>query len=310
MAVDFLARLAKRRSRQRVRSLEAERFRQFPHRKIQLSDTQCFVRLQAEPPLRVVQAILNRARSIFDHVGPVHRLQRKAFKLKIGERLRHRGRLRINQLELMAAAYSQLRAGFRADANPVHAVGRVDCAVGFDADGKAARVQRLDQRGIDLQQRLAAGQDRKAIGRRSRPLRGDGVGKFFGRRVAATQRAVRADEIRVAELARRGGAVLFAAAPEIAARESAEYGGAPGLCAFALEGEKDLLDRVAHRTSPWVTALVCRSASPNAMAAAIATLSERRSGSIGITSRASAAVATSSGTPADSRPNSRMSASS
>src|SRR3954471_1179209 len=52
---------------------------------------------------------------------------------------------------------------------------------------------------------------------------------------------------------------------------------------------------------------VCLNASPNAMAAAMATLSERKPGAIGITSRASAAAATSSGTPADSRPNSRMS---
>jgi len=44
------------------------------------------------------------------------------------------------------------------------------------------------------------------------------------------------------------------------------------------------------------------------MAAAIATLSERKPGLIGITSRASAAATTSSGTPAVSRPNSRMSA--
>jgi hypothetical protein len=39
----------------------------------------------------------------------------------------------------------------------------------------------------------------------------------------------------------------------------------------------------------------CRSASPNAIAAAIATLSERKPGLIGITSRASAAATTSSG---------------
>src|SRR5208283_6066917 len=52
---------------------------------------------------------------------------------------------------------------------------------------------------------------------------------------------------------------------------------------------------------------VCRSASPAAMAAATATLSERRPGRIGIVRRASAAAWTASGTPADSRPNSRMS---
>ena len=43
------------------------------------------------------------------------------------------------------------------------------------------------------------------------------------------------------------------------------------------------------------------------IAQAIATLSERRPGRIGIVSRASAAAWTASGTPADSRPNSRTS---
>jgi hypothetical protein len=52
---------------------------------------------------------------------------------------------------------------------------------------------------------------------------------------------------------------------------------------------------------------VCRSASPTAMAQVIATLSERRPGCIGMRSRTSAAACTCSGTPADSRPNSRTS---
>jgi hypothetical protein len=51
----------------------------------------------------------------------------------------------------------------------------------------------------------------------------------------------------------------------------------------------------------------CRSASPTAIAHVIATLSDRISGRIGMRSRTSAASCTWSGTPADSRPNSRMS---
>lgn len=48
----------------------------------------------------------------------------------------------------------------------------------------------------------------------------------------------------------------------------------------------------------------CRIISPAAIAQAIATLSERMPSRIGMTSRASAVPITSSGTPADSRPNS------
>src|SRR5690606_22133676 len=53
--------------------------------------------------------------------------------------------------------------------------------------------------------------------------------------------------------------------------------------------------------------VVCRRASPNTMAAASATFSERSPGAIGTHSRASAAACTVSGAPALSRPRRRMS---
>ncbi len=121
------------------------------------------MRLQAEPPLRMAQAIVDRARGVLDHVGSVHRLQREALEGEIGEILRRRIRLRIDQLEFMAPAHHEIGAGLRADADPVHAGGRIDRAVGLDADLEAARMQRVDQGRIDLQQRLAAGQHHVAV---------------------------------------------------------------------------------------------------------------------------------------------------
>ena len=106
---------------------------------------------------------------------------------------------------------------------------------------------------VDLQQRLAAGQHDVAVGVLAGPLRGDGVGEFVGRGIAAAQRAVGADKIGIAELAGRGGAVLLAAAPEIAARETAKHRRPPGMGAFALQGQKDLFDRVTHH-SPYAAA--------------------------------------------------------
>src|SRR5258707_12801541 len=112
----------------------------------------------------------------------------------------------------------------------------------------------------------------------SRPLAGDGVGEIVGRRISGAERAVGPDKIRVAEFAGRTGPVLLAAAPEIAAGEPAKYRRAAGMCAFALQGKKDFLDRVTQPAVSSNAELVCRSASPNAIAAAIATLSERRPG--------------------------------
>src|SRR5690349_23064988 len=72
-----------------------------------LSDTEGLVRLQAEPPLGMPQAIVHRARGVGCHVGPVHRLQREAFEGEIFERLGRRVRLRIDQFQFMAAAYHE-----------------------------------------------------------------------------------------------------------------------------------------------------------------------------------------------------------
>ena len=107
-------------------------------------------------------------------------------------------------------------------------------------------MQRIDQFGIHLQQGFAAGQDHVAVCLRSRPLRGDPVGKLGGRSVAAPQRSVGANKIGIAKLARRGGAVLLAAAPEIAAGEAAKHRRASGVRAFALQRQKDFLDRVTQ----------------------------------------------------------------
>ena len=136
----------------------------------------------------------------------------------------------------MAAPDHEVRAGFRADANPVHAVGRIDRAIGFDADREAVPMQRVDQRLIDLQQWLAAGEDRVAVCLGSSPLRGDGIGEFRGRSIAAAQRSLGSDKIGVAKLTCRDAAVLLAAAPEIAAREPAKNRRAAGMRTFALQG--------------------------------------------------------------------------
>jgi hypothetical protein len=65
-----------------------------------------------------------------------------------------------------------------------------------------------------------------------------------------------------------------------------------------------LTQRAAVHCMPYC---VCRNASPTAMAAASATFSDRNPLRIGMSKRASAAAWTSVGTPADSRPNKRMS---
>src|SRR5258707_5190870 len=141
-----------------------------------LSDTECLVCLQAESPLRMLQAIFHRARGIFDHIRAVHRLQRKTFEIEIDKILGRGLGLRVDELQFMPAPDQKLGAGFRAYANPVHAVRRNNRSVGLDADRKSACMQRIDQGDVHLQQRLAAGQHHIAVGILAGPLPGDGIG--------------------------------------------------------------------------------------------------------------------------------------
>src|SRR5690349_19955434 len=124
----------------------------------------------------------------------------------------------------MALAHNEVGARLGADADPVEPLGRSDGVIGFDADGKAARMQRVDQRTDELQHRLAASQHQVAVDAFAAPLRGNGIGKLVRRTVAAAKRTVGAYEIGVVELTYCACAILLPAAPETAAGEAAEHG--------------------------------------------------------------------------------------
>src|SRR6202043_2906809 len=141
-----------------------------PRKFATLADSQGFVGLQAQLPLRMREAIGNRARGVVGDLRPVHRLERKTANRKPGETSRRGARLRIDQLEFVARADAKLRSGFRADANPIQPRRRRDRAVGFHRDPKSPRVQRGEQRVVRLQQRLAAGEHDGAEVARDAPL--------------------------------------------------------------------------------------------------------------------------------------------
>ena len=72
------------------------------------------------------------------------------------------------------------------------------------------------------------------------------VGQARRARELAAALPVRPDEIGVAEIALRVGAVLLPPRPEIAAGEAQEHGAAARLHALALQGEEAFLDGIAH----------------------------------------------------------------
>ena len=99
------------------------------------------------------------------------------------------------------------------DADPVQTWRRDLGAVGFDGDGEPVRVQRINQRGVKLEQRLAAGADDEAMVGRISPRRQRGTGERGGGSELAAAVTVGADEVGVAEAADRRGAISLASGP-------------------------------------------------------------------------------------------------
>src|SRR5579863_9194857 len=138
--------------------------------------------LQAETPLRVVEAVANRLLRIGDAAGAVHGLQKEVAEGELGQLRGVNSLLGKDQLELITGVLHEWRAGFWADANPVQRVGGVHGSVGLHSDLELARVQSLDERLVELEQRFAAGADDESFsaGAVCRPLRRDCVGEGVG----------------------------------------------------------------------------------------------------------------------------------
>src|SRR5262245_30343118 len=153
--------------------------------------------------------------------------------------------LRVDELQLIPRALVERRAAFGTYAIPVDRARHGQRAVRLDGAFEAFGMKRRDERLIDLQHRLAAGQhDIRPRSRIAVPRGAGGAGEAGGVGELAAARSIGADEIGVAEIADGAGTVRLAARPEIAAGEAAEHGRAAGLHAFALEGVIDFLDRI------------------------------------------------------------------
>ena len=128
-------------------------------------------------------------------------------------------------------------------------------AVGLDGDLEAPRVQRVDQGGVELQQRFAAGADDVAVALAAAPS-----ARRWRRRVpraVANRPPPRRRRCRRNRCRRTGrsrvGAVLLAAGPEVAAGKAAEHGRAARMRALALKCKEDFLYRITHLAGSTIT---------------------------------------------------------
>src|SRR5207302_177282 len=163
-----------------------------------LRDPQVLMRLQAQLPLRMGQAVLDGETGVLLALGPVHRLEQQVGEAEFLEQLRGRSLLRKYKLEIVAASQFQRCARLRADADPVQPRGSVLGAVGLDGYLEPGRMQGLDGGLVQLQQRFAAGADYV----RARPyvIRAVPCGRDRRRQVRSgsetpAARTVRADEV-------------------------------------------------------------------------------------------------------------------
>ena len=206
------------------------------------------MRLDGKSPFRVLQAVPGGFPGESFHVRPVHGLQEEVVELPMGELLRRGFRLIPDQLEFMTGLLDDGCVLLRGHADPINPVGSLDGAVGLDGNRGANRMQRIDQRGVELQQGLAAGADheRRFTARVGVPDPADPVRGFPGRSEFAAVRSIRAHKIRITELADGVGPVFLASRPQVAPGKSHEYGGATGVESLALERGVDFLDGVGH----------------------------------------------------------------
>ena len=218
------------------------------------ANSENLVGLNAQPPARVRHTVVDGKSRVLVDARPIHRLEKKMIELELLEFLGRRAPLRVDELELVARLLNQTRTGFRTDADPVYGSWRVSRAIRLDCHTEPTLVEAVNQRLIELQQRLAAGADDKALVIAvAAPRAGNGVGEILSRRESSTV-GTRPHEVRIAELTDRARTILFATAPEITTGEAAEHRRAACVRSLALKRIEDFLDGVSQRASPGLDA--------------------------------------------------------
>ncbi len=132
--------------------------------------------LKTQFPNRVFQAILQGDPGIQLPLGAIHRLKKKVAVVEMEECLGIHAVLGIDKFQFISTRHSQVRIRLRADAHPVNARRQGQCSIRLDCDLDAARMERLYERGVKLQQRLPSRADNK----RRRPSGTPGPTREYG----------------------------------------------------------------------------------------------------------------------------------
>ena len=202
--------------------------------------------LHTQTPLGVLHAILHRLRRMRGAQRTVHRLQKEIGKLEVFKVAGQGIELRIYQLEFVAFGYREGVAALGADTDPVYASRDSQRAIGFYCNGKAVRMDGIDQCRIELQYGFATGKYNVTMSRSIAPRSCNGIGQRLGGRELGPAFAVSAYKVRVAKSTGGRGPIRLAPGPQIASGEAAKYSGSSCLRAFALQSLENFFRCVSH----------------------------------------------------------------
>ncbi len=166
--------------------------------------------LQAEPPAWVIKTVLERQLGIALSLRTIHGLQEKLLKIELSKELWLRTGLGKDQFQFAAMPEGKGRAGLGADTDPIDARRGKQRSICLKGNFKTFCMQSVNKRGIKLEQGFTACTHHKPNTVRSppgRPCSSDSISQVVGGCETPAPRAVRPNEIGIAELTDRRSSV-------------------------------------------------------------------------------------------------------
>jgi len=211
------------------------------------------MRLQTQPPIWMLHAVLHRQVRIQNAIRPIHWLQKEVLERQIFQSRRIEPLLRKYQLQFASRSLKKRRTSLGANAKPIDPLRRNYSPVRFHRNLKTAGMECVNQRRVQLQQRLTTSADNKLASSRDiliGPFAVNRCRDIRGRIEFPSVLPIHTHKIRIAELASRAGTITLAPRPQIASRKTAEDRSSTSLRALALQGVENLLNAIAHSSIP------------------------------------------------------------
>ncbi len=207
------------------------------------------VRLEAEPPPRIRETEPEGFASVLVAVRAIQWLQEEVLEVQRLEGLRVDPDLWVHDLELAPRTNLELASELGAHADPVDTAGDWKRAIGLDGDLEIPRVELIDERGVELEQRFSARADNEPRAASLPPGPRRLVGKLRWAGEAPPALPVHSNEVGVAPPGAAPGAQLAvrsSTGPQVAPSKAQEDSRPARVHALSLKRVDDLFDRISH----------------------------------------------------------------